>query len=91
MTVEYDKGIDAAYIRLRDTKILESEELASGVVADFDAEDALVGLEILCVKDRTIEQLRKIGYKFEEADRIALGELFHKFASAFSSTKIQYP
>jgi uncharacterized protein YuzE len=82
--VEYDKGIDAAYIRLRDNLILESEELAPGVIADFDIDDALVGLEILYTKSRTIEQLRGIGHKFEEPDRKALGELFGKFAMAFA-------
>ena len=82
--LEYDKGIDAAYIRLRDGQILESEELGPGVVADFDIDDALVGLEILHAQNRTIEQLKGIGYEFEEPDRQALGELFRKFATAFA-------
>jgi uncharacterized protein YuzE len=82
--IEYDKTSDAAYIRLRDTQIFESEELAPGVVADFDDNDALVGLEILSIKNRTIEQLRNIGFEFQESDRQALSEFFSKFSDAFA-------
>jgi uncharacterized protein YuzE len=82
--IEYNKGIDAAYIRLRESPILESEELSLGVVADFDSDDALVGIEILRVNHWTLEKLKDIGYKFEKFERKLLGDLFSKFAAAFS-------
>ena len=43
----YDPEADAAYIYLGESKILESEEVAPGIVLDFDAEGRVVGIEIL--------------------------------------------
>ena len=81
--IEFDNSILAAYIRLRDSKILESEELSPGVIADFDDDDQLVGLEILDVNKRSIEQLRSIGYQFTDEDRKTIREIFGGFATAF--------
>ena len=44
---EYDKEVDAAYLTLRQGKVLESEEVEPGLIVDFDADDQIVGVEIL--------------------------------------------
>ncbi|MGK7905173.1 MAG: DUF2283 domain-containing protein [Hormoscilla sp.] len=36
MFLEFDGQADAAYLRLNDSKIIESEEVAPGIVYDFD-------------------------------------------------------
>lgn len=80
MKVAFDELADAAYFRLNDLKIVESEEVAPGVICDFDDHNRVVGFEILGVKQRTPEQLKGISFPFEEQDRIRLHELFNLFA-----------
>lgn len=46
MRIRYDSEVDALSLIFRDTTVTV-EELADGVVGEFDAEGQLVGLEIL--------------------------------------------
>lgn len=48
-----DKKTDALYLRLGDSKIIESEEVSPGVVLDFDERNQVVGIEILNLSKRT--------------------------------------
>jgi uncharacterized protein YuzE len=48
-----DHGADAVYLNLTDRPIKESEEVADGIVIDYDAEGRLVGIEILDASKRT--------------------------------------
>jgi len=52
MKMHYDEKTDALYLRLDDSKIIESEEVQPGVVLDYDANNQVVGVEILRVKER---------------------------------------
>jgi uncharacterized protein YuzE len=52
MKVHFDEQADALYLRLDDSEIVDSEEVKPGVVIDFDANDQVVGIEILRVKKR---------------------------------------
>lgn len=83
MKVEYDLLANAAYIRLREIKIVESEEIADGVICDFDEQNKIVGIEILGIKQRTPEQIKSINFQFDEQDRAALKMFFNLFAPAF--------
>jgi uncharacterized protein YuzE len=47
MKTLYDPKADALYVRFAETSIVESEEVADGVVLDFDAEGKLVAIEVL--------------------------------------------
>jgi uncharacterized protein YuzE len=49
MRIEFDRSVDAAYIYVQDgdTRVDETQEVRDGVVADFDAEGKLVGIEVL--------------------------------------------
>ncbi len=42
----YDRDADAAYLKLSDAKIVESEEARQGIVFDFDKHGKIVGIEI---------------------------------------------
>jgi uncharacterized protein YuzE len=53
MRVRVDHKADAIYLNLTDHEIVESEEIADGIVADYDAEGRIVGLEILDASRRT--------------------------------------
>ncbi len=53
MRVRVDHQADAVYLNLTDHEIVESEEVADGIVVDYDAEGRIVGLEILDASRRT--------------------------------------
>jgi uncharacterized protein YuzE len=52
MKMHYDKKADALYLRLDESKIIESEEVQPGIVLDYNADNQVIGVEILRVKDR---------------------------------------
>ena len=52
MRLKLDKEADALYFRLSEVAIAESEEVAPGVILDFDADGCVVGLEFLAVSTR---------------------------------------
>ena len=53
MKLNSDKQADALYLRLDDSKILETEEVAPGIVLDFNENNEVVGVEILAISKRT--------------------------------------
>lgn len=65
MTVHYDEKSDAVFIRLDDKKkIVESQEVESGVILDYDENGKVIGVEILKVKDRIgSDQLKELTFQ----------------------------
>jgi uncharacterized protein YuzE len=53
MRVRVDHSADAVYLNLTDRPIKESEEVADGVIVDYDDEGRIVGIEILDASKRT--------------------------------------
>lgn len=53
MKLNVDHEADALYLRLDDSKIIESEEAAPGVVLDYDEHNQVVGIEMLKLSSRT--------------------------------------
>ena len=56
--VSYDKVADALYIRLRDDRIVDSDEAAPGIIVDFNDKGEIVGIEVL--------RFSRQGYRLEE-------------------------
>ena len=52
MRMRYDEKADALYLRLDESKIVESEEVQPGIVLDFNAENQAVGIEVLDPRKR---------------------------------------
>ncbi len=52
MKISYDKATDSLYIHLADRASVESDEVKDGVVLDFDANGALVGIDVQHASDR---------------------------------------
>jgi uncharacterized protein YuzE len=52
MKMHYDEKSDALYLRLDESKIIESEEVQPGIVLDYNGNKQVVGVEILRVKER---------------------------------------
>jgi uncharacterized protein YuzE len=53
MKLKVDAEADALYLRLDDSKIIESEEVSPGVVVDFNEANQVVGVEILRLSKRS--------------------------------------
>jgi uncharacterized protein YuzE len=53
MRVRVDHGADAVYINLTDRPIKASEEVADGIIIDYDDQDRIVGVEIRDASKRT--------------------------------------
>jgi uncharacterized protein YuzE len=53
MKLHVDPEADALYLRLNESKIIDSDEVSPGVVLDYDAKDEVVGVEILHLSKRT--------------------------------------
>lgn len=53
MKIRVDEKADALYLRLDDSKIVDSKEVAPGVVVDYDASEQIVGIELLHLSKRT--------------------------------------
>lgn len=56
--VKYDRVVDALYIRLRDGRVVESDEIAPGVIVDLDENNEVIGVEILWVSRRKLDLLK---------------------------------
>jgi uncharacterized protein YuzE len=52
MRIEYDPEVDALYVRLTESKIIESEQVQPGIILDFDAAGKVVGVEVLNASKR---------------------------------------
>ena len=53
MKLHIDKEADALYLRLDDSKIIESEEVSPGVVLDLNEDNQVVGIELLHLSRRS--------------------------------------
>ncbi len=52
MKIEYSQTADALYVYFREVEAARSDDIAEGVVVDFDAQGQIVGIEILDVRSR---------------------------------------
>lgn len=54
---QYDHEADAAYLRLTDAKVVESDEVADDIVIDLDADNKIVGIEVLHASRRLTDSI----------------------------------
>lgn len=76
--LSYDQSADAAYFRLRDSKIIDSETVAPGVICDYNENNQVVGIEILSVTKQNLESLKMINFPFTDKDKQQLRELLNQ-------------
>jgi len=55
MKLKIDEKSDALYLRIDESKIIESEEVSPGVIIDFNEKNQVVGIEILNLSKRSSE------------------------------------
>ncbi len=64
MKLKVDQKADALYLRIDDSKIIESEEVSPGIVLDFNEQNDVVGVEILNLSKRsTTLDLKSLQYE----------------------------
>ena len=64
MKLHVDKEADALYLRLDDSKIIESDEVSPGVILDYNDKNEVVGIEMLYLSKRS-PQLKMSSLEFE--------------------------
>jgi uncharacterized protein YuzE len=52
MKISYDPEVDALSIRLHEGRVSDSEQVSDGVIVDYDAEDRVIGVEVLSLRKR---------------------------------------
>lgn len=52
MKIEYDKEVDALYIRIQKKKVARTREIEDGVNLDIDSDGKIIGLEIIGATER---------------------------------------
>ena len=67
MKVEYDRGLDILYMRLKKGKYAFSEEISEKAILDLDAEGRILAGEILDVSGCLGEELLQKTLKAEAA------------------------
>ena len=52
MRLTIDEEADALHLQLVDAPVAESEEVAPGVIVDYDASEQVIGIEVLYLSKR---------------------------------------
>lgn len=52
MKIEYDKEADALYIAIAEANAARTHELGGGINLDYDADDRLIGIEVISASKR---------------------------------------
>ena len=52
MKIEYDREVDALYIRIQEKEVYRTKELEEGINLDIDKEGKIIGLEIIGALER---------------------------------------
>jgi uncharacterized protein YuzE len=59
MRIRYDATVDALYLQLNKSRIVESDEIRPGIIVDFNSRNEVVGIEVLNFKRRLPKADRK--------------------------------
>jgi len=85
MKIRHDPVEQTAYIELLSSDIIESEEVTSGIIYDFDQENRIVGIELYHIDKLSLEELKSI-YKnlTTETEKKQLSEFLSSLLSVKS-------
>jgi len=54
MNLSFDKKANALYIRISSEKVLNSDEIAEGIIIDYNKKDNIVGVEVLNFTEKNL-------------------------------------
>lgn len=87
MRITYSKDVESLYFQLKNSEIVDSEEIDPGIVYDYDRDDNIVGVEVLRIRKRTLEQMKHITSAFSEKEIDVLQEFLMEYL--FGNTSVQ--
>jgi len=59
-SIAYDREVDAAYFQIEEATVIESEEIADGVIVDYDVNNRIVAVELLGIRTLNLEGLERL-------------------------------
>jgi uncharacterized protein YuzE len=68
MNIQFDSDVDALYLRLAEGEIIDSDTIEPDVVYDYDANDRVVGVELLRVS-ANLPELALKAFPFRSLDQ----------------------
>ena len=80
--VNYDKDVDAAYFRIENKTVLDSEEIADGIIIDYDEDNNIVGFELLGLKTIKPENFALLIPMLPESFKEQIQEILAQVATA---------
>jgi len=81
-SIEYDPAVDSAYIQLSEKPGVESEEIAEGIIVDYDQDNNVVAVELLGVKTINPDNFRFLSPLLSESALAKFQEWLPKLAIA---------
>jgi uncharacterized protein YuzE len=69
MRIDFDKETEAVYFQLKDSRIVESEEISPGIVYDFDEDDTIIGIEILNLSQKNPDSIKDVNFPFTQEEK----------------------
>jgi uncharacterized protein YuzE len=81
MKVELNRETQSAYFQVNKTAVVESEEVAPGIVYDYDKNNIVVGVEIMNLSHKTAEQVKQIDLPFSQEDKALFSYVANLFAA----------
>ena len=60
MKISYDEDADALYIKLKEGEVAKTKEVDKNTMLDYDSQGNLLGIELLFVKERMPQVLKKV-------------------------------
>ncbi|MBD2652903.1 DUF2283 domain-containing protein [Synechocystis sp. FACHB-383] len=80
--IEYDPEVDSAYFRLADQPGIDSEEIADGIIVDYDQNRNVIAVELLGVKTISPDDFQKLKSLLSQSALERLQEWLPKLAIA---------
>ena len=81
-TFKYDPSVDSIYILIQEQNVLESEEIAEGIIVDYDTNNNIVGLELLGIKTIKPQELMLLNSLLPPDELGKIKELFYQLNSS---------
>ncbi len=74
--VSYDPAVDAAYVRLENKMVLDSEEITDEIILDYDDYSEIVGVELLGIKTINPKNLSLLFARLPESFKVNFQKSF---------------
>ncbi|MEM1281522.1 MAG: DUF2283 domain-containing protein [Cyanobacteria bacterium P01_D01_bin.6] len=85
MNIQFDRDVDALYIQLCNGEVVDSEAIEPDIVYDYDAQDRIIGIELLQLR----ENLPNLATKALPFQRFGQQLEFLSFLESIADTELK--